>query len=58
LTEIYLQLYVTSVLVRNVETQRTWVDWRATFAALAGADPFDHRAAAFGGGGVLPPIDS
>ena len=33
-------------------------DWRATFAALAGADPFDYKAAAFAGGGVLPPIDS
>eukprot|EP00911_Craspedida_sp_UC1_P001002 UC1_evm1s750 len=33
-------------------------DWRATFAALAGADPFDYRAAHYGGGGVLPPIDS
>lgn len=33
-------------------------DWRATFAALGGADPFDHKAAAFAGGGLLPPIDS
>lgn len=29
-------------------------DWYATFAALAGVDPTDHRAAAAG----LPPIDS
>jgi hypothetical protein len=29
-------------------------DWKATFAALAGAHPFDFKAAANG----LPPIDS
>merc|ERR1712127_935856 len=29
-------------------------DWYATFAALAGTDPTDHKAAAAG----LPPIDS
>merc|ERR1711988_312315 len=38
---------------KNEGLMAAW-DWYATYAALAGADPTDHRAAAAG----LPPIDS